>query len=274
MDARGVKHRKGVARAVPDREYDLIGLQIVAARKMQPLHATFARAVGVDVEPVDLVLPAIFAAQPLDRLAQAFDHRHQPEGADMRVRFGEDFRRRARLDEFGQHLAVEMPRVFDPAVELAVGKGARAAFAELNVRFGVQHAAPPQIPCVLGALANDLAAIEDDRPEAHLRKDQPREQPARPRADDDRPLHAFGRLGDEFIAGVRRLLDVAVLAKAREHGAFVLHIDVDRIDQLDVGLVARIMRAPRDDMADQFAGADAQPLADCGGQILRRMVQR
>ena len=83
--------------------------------------------------PSTRVLEAIFAAQPLDRLAHALDHRHQPEGADMRMRLGQDFLGRAGLHELGQHLAVEMARVLDPAVELAVGKGAGAAFAELDV---------------------------------------------------------------------------------------------------------------------------------------------
>ena len=192
----------------------------------------------------------------------------------MRMRLGQDFGRRARLDEFGQHLAVEVARILDPAVELAVGKGARAALAKLDVRFGVEHAAPPQIPRILGALAHHLAAIEDDRAEPHLREDQSDEQTARPRADDDGALDPLRRLGDQFIAGVRCLLDIAVLAKAREHRALVLHIDVDRIDELDVGLVARIMRAPRDDMADQLARGDAQPFADRRGQFLRCMVQR
>jgi hypothetical protein len=56
------------------------------------------------------VLPAIFAAQALDRLADALDHLHQAEGADVRMRLGEDLLGRAGLDELGQHLAVEVPR--------------------------------------------------------------------------------------------------------------------------------------------------------------------
>ena len=192
----------------------------------------------------------------------------------MRMRLGQDFRRRARFHELGQHLAVEISRVLDPAVELAVGERPGAAFTELDVGFGVEHAAPPQVPRVLGPLAHDLAAIEDDRPESHLRQDQPGEQSARSRADDHRPLCPLGCLRDEFIAGVRGLLDVAVLAKAREDRALILHVHVDRIDQLDVGLVARIVRAPGDDVANQFAWSDAQPLADRGGQGLLCVVQR
>ena len=110
----------------------------------------------------DLALEAIFAAQPFDGGAQAFHHGHQPEGADMGMRLGEDFLRRAGLDEFGQHLAAQMARVLDLAVELAVGKSAGAAFAELDIGFRRQHAIAPQGPGVLGALAHRLAALQDD----------------------------------------------------------------------------------------------------------------
>ena len=102
-----VEHLEGVARAVADRQHDVIGLEVVAAVEVQPADMPLAVGVGRDIEPVDARPEAIFAAQALDRLAQAFDHRHQPEGADMRVRLGQDFGRRAGLDELGQHLAVE-----------------------------------------------------------------------------------------------------------------------------------------------------------------------
>jgi len=67
---------------------------------------------------------------------------------------------------------------------------------------------------------------------------------------------------------------VAILAEAGEHRRLVLHIHVHRIDQLDFRLVARIMGAARDDMADQLARGDPQPLADRGGQRFVRMVER
>ena len=97
MHARRVEHREGVARAVADRQHDMVGLEIIAAVEVQPADVPLAVGVGRDVEPVDARAEAIFAAQPLDRLAQAFDHRHQPERADMRMRLGQDFGRRAGL---------------------------------------------------------------------------------------------------------------------------------------------------------------------------------
>ena len=58
----------------------------------------------------------------------------------------QDFLRRAGLDELGQHLAAVVVRVLDLAVELAVGKGAGTAFAELHVRFGIEHASCARSP--------------------------------------------------------------------------------------------------------------------------------
>ncbi len=154
------------------------------------------------------MLEAIFAAQRLDRLAHALHHRHQAEGADMGVRLGQDLRGGAGPHELGQHLAAEMARVLDLAVELAVGKGACPALAELHVGFRVELAPPPQAPGVPGALADQLAALQDDRAEPHLREDQPGEQAARPRPDHDRARACAirGRPGHGSIAGVGRRL--------------------------------------------------------------------
>ncbi len=64
----------------------------------------------------------------------------------MRMRFGENVFRRAGLHELGQHLATQMPRILDLAVEFAVAERARAAFAELHVRFRIEHRLAPQAP--------------------------------------------------------------------------------------------------------------------------------
>ncbi len=98
---------------------------------------------------VDPRLPAILAAQFLDGPAHALDHGDEAEGADMRMRFGQDVVRRAGLDEFLQHLAAEEARILDPAIELAVREGAGAALAELDVRLRFSTAARrPQVSLV------------------------------------------------------------------------------------------------------------------------------
>ena len=50
-------------------------------------------------------------------------------------------------------------RILDLAVQLAVGEGAGAAFTELDVGLGVEHALAPQAPGILGALAYFLATL-------------------------------------------------------------------------------------------------------------------
>ncbi|HPQ97732.1 MAG TPA: hypothetical protein PLN94_19310, partial [Thiolinea sp.] len=58
---------------------------------------------------------------------------HQLEGADVRVGHIQDFFGRTGLDELVHHLAAQVARVFDLAVELAVAEGASAAFTKLHI---------------------------------------------------------------------------------------------------------------------------------------------
>ena len=127
-----------VAGAVTHRQHGMAGKNLFAAFQF---HAFYGPV--LDQKIGDLALEAVFAAQALDGGAHRFHHRHQAEGADMGMGFGEDFFRGAGLDEFLQHLAAEMARILDLAVELAVGKSAGAAFAELDVRLRLEHALPP-----------------------------------------------------------------------------------------------------------------------------------
>jgi hypothetical protein len=129
----------------------------------------------------DLLAEADLAPQRHDVGPHLLHHAHQAEGADVRLADEQDLLGRARLDEFGQHLAGEVARVADLAPELAVAEGAGAAFAELHVRVGIQHAAAPQAPGVLGALAHLLAALQHDGPQPHLRQQQRGEDAAGPK---------------------------------------------------------------------------------------------
>ena len=187
-DAAPLQHREGVARAVAEREHHVVGAQLLAAGQHQA--ADVARAGPAPASSMTqighLLAEADLAAQRLDLGAHLLDHAHQAEGADVRLGDVEDLLRRAGLDELGQHLARQVARVADLAPELAVGEGARAALAELHVGLRVEHALAPQAPGVLGALAHRLAALQDDRPQAHLRQDQRGEEAAGPEADDDR----------------------------------------------------------------------------------------
>ena len=166
--------------------------------------------------------------------------------------------------------------VLDLAVQLAVAEQAGAAFAELHVRRRVQHLLAPQAPGVLGALAYRPAAFEHDRPEAHLRQRQPRQQPARARAHHDRPQTgpARGRRRDELVVGVRARPHIMVIGKLRQHLGLARHVHIDRIDQQDRTLLARVIAPPHDVKAAQRLGRDAQPRADGRRHRIVRMVER
>ena len=93
-----MQHLEGVARAVADRQHDVIGGDVLAAGQH---HAAHLRRI-LDVEVHDLALKADLAAQRVDRRAHVLDHRDQAESADMRLADVEDFLRRAGFDELGR----------------------------------------------------------------------------------------------------------------------------------------------------------------------------
>src|SRR5262249_58868979 len=99
-----------------------------------------------------------FSPQRVYRLAHPLHHGDEAEGADVRLAHVENFRRRASFHELREHLASEVARILDLAVELAVGKGPGATFAELDVGFRIEHRLAPEAPGVPGALAHRLAA--------------------------------------------------------------------------------------------------------------------
>ena len=175
-----------------------------------------------------------------------------------------------------KHLAADELRVFDLAVELAVGERPRAAFAELHVGLGVEHILAPQAPGVLGALAHFGAALQNDRFEAHLRQQQTGENPARAEAHHQRALAQIGRgVAHQLVTDVRRRADVFVVAQALKHGGFVAHLEVDGVDELQFGgFLARIVAALEQGEIEKLVAADGQTLQKCGAQFVVRVVQR
>jgi hypothetical protein len=55
---------------------------------------------------------------------------------------------------------------------------------------------------------------------------------------------------------------VLVGSQARQHGGFVAHLDVERVDQHDGAALARVVAALEDGEVDQVGGADAQARED------------
>ena len=164
-----MQHLEGIARAVTDGQHDMVGGDMLATRQHHALHSAFAVSL-FNREIGHAGFKPVFASQLLNRTAHILDHFHQPEGADMWMRFGEDLWRSFCLHKFGEYFAAQMPWIFDLAVELAVGKRTRAALAILHVRFGIEHRFAPQAPGIFGAFAHDFAALQNDWFEAHLRQ--------------------------------------------------------------------------------------------------------
>ena len=274
MDPPLIERLEGVARRMADGEDHVVGLQGLAGVQA---HAPDGASIQIDVR--DPVLEPVFPAQGLDLLAHGLDHGHQAEGADVRMGVSQDLLRRPGRDKLMQHLAGQEARILDLAVELAVGEGARAALAILDVGFRMQLALAPQFPGVLGPLPHHLAAVENDRLEAHLGQDQSGEQAARPGPDHDGPQArglspVLRRDGDMPIGDVRRGLNVRVLREPGQHRRLVLHLDVEDKDFQDRRLLARVMRPLPHRPRDQIVRRHAQTRSDRGGQGLRRVVER
>ena len=166
-----------------------------------------------------------------------------------------------------------MARILHLAVEFAVRKGAGAAFAELHVRLRVQLVVAPQFPGVLRAFAYRLAAFQHQRLEAHLRQDQCGEDAGRPEADDDRALlQVVRRLSDKVVARVGTRLDARIVGESREHRRFVVDLQIDRVDEEQRILLARVVAAlEHGEFADGRFG-DAQTSGDGARQRLWRML--
>ena len=98
------------------------------------------------------------------------------------MRGPQNFFRCAKAHQLLHDLAAQVPRVFDLAVQLAVGKGASTPFAKLHIALCLEHLFAPQTPGVLGALTHRGAAFDHDWLEPHLCQHQGRKDAARPKA--------------------------------------------------------------------------------------------
>jgi UDP-N-acetylmuramate-alanine ligase len=86
---------EGIARAVADRQDDVVGPDALAVGQHEATQAAAAVAGALDLEIRDPALEADLASQGLNRRAQVLHHPHQPEGADVGLAEVQDFRWRA-----------------------------------------------------------------------------------------------------------------------------------------------------------------------------------
>ena len=92
----------------------------------------------------------------------------------------EDVRRGSETHQLLQNPAVA--HIVGAGVQLAVGKGAGAAFSELNIGGGAQQACFPEKGHVLAALLHGSAPLEQNGLCAGMAQQQCTEKPCRSRA--------------------------------------------------------------------------------------------
>src|SRR5271165_6297414 len=121
---------------------------------------------------------------------------------------------------------------------------------------------PPQAPGILSALAHHLTALKNDRAKTHLPEYQRGKQATWPSADHEGALRKIlRRVCYESIIHVgSRDYEAAALRalprKAFKHSGFVFHFNVERINQSDRRLSARVMRPAEDRQRHQLVGRD------------------
>ncbi len=181
---------------------------------------------------------------------------------------GQDFLGGAGCDELGEQFAGQVAGILDAAVELAVGEGAGAALAELDVGLGVEDAAAPEAPGVAGALADELAAFEDERAEPHLGEGEGGHQATGAGADDDRARRGRRGVDGRAVARVLGGADARVV-----DGGFVAQLHVDGVDQVDRGAAAGVIAAAGDGQAEQVLGGMARRVSTRLAQGVGRVVE-
>ena len=179
-----VQHGKGVARAVADGQHKRLRGQLVLTLRILPDDgAQFAATAN---KPGHACAEVNLAAELEDAPAHGAHHARQPVRADVGLGVDEDVTRRAEAHERAQHM--RDARVLRARVQLAVGERARAAFAELHVRFGLEGALPglPVGGHVARAGIDVLPALEHDGPCAVLCQRERGKEPGGAHAHHDR----------------------------------------------------------------------------------------
>ena len=88
-----VEHMERIARAMTDRQHDMIGGDDFAAFQFHRADSACAVLAGRDVDAGDFRTEPVFATKRLDLGADSFDDRDQPERADVRLVVPQDFLR-------------------------------------------------------------------------------------------------------------------------------------------------------------------------------------
>ena len=164
-----------------------IRLQLLRSTALHKAHRAQRPAGKLDIH--ELCAEAHLAAVGEDHFTKPLHGVRQAVGADVRPGLPEDLVRRTGGDEIVQHLPAAP--VMRAGVELAVRERARAALAELDVRFGVQRAGLIEFFHVGLSLVHGAAALEQNRLRARAGECERGEESRGPRSAHD---GAKGRL--------------------------------------------------------------------------------
>ena len=115
-----MQHGHGVARAVAQRQDDLIGTQLVAGRVVEVLNGQAANVPFFNQHVTHALFKTHLTAQRNDLLAHVLDHLDQREGAKVGLADQQDLFGCTRFDKLLHDLAAQVARVLDLAPELAV----------------------------------------------------------------------------------------------------------------------------------------------------------
>ena len=144
-------------------------------------------------------------------------------------------------------------------VQLAVGKGPRAALAELDVVFPVQRAAGAKALDRREARVDIAAALEHDGLCPRAGKQQRGEHPRRAEAHDDRTLPRRLNLRDRILFFRIRREIRAFFSRQQTRFFLFLKRDGERADIMDVILSPRVERAAHKPRLQQLLLPHAQP---------------
>ena len=175
-----MQHFKRVARAVADRKDDLPRRERVATGR--PGHGQRRDVSILRGQPCHAVAEAHLAATVDDLAPEVLHDLDEHVRADVGLGVVGDVLRRAVRRELREHEADA--RIVCAGVELAVGKCARAALAELHVALRVERPARAKRRDLRAARLRVRPALEHDGPCARAREQQRCEHPRRAEAHD------------------------------------------------------------------------------------------
>ena len=278
--ALGVEHRKAVAGAMAHGHHHLLGGDEAAIGEG---HAANRVIAWVELQPIHTALECDLAPEGGDLRPQASHHRGQLEGADVGMVQHQDLGIGACRHQLLKHLAAQMARIAHLAVELAVGKGAGAAFAELGVGLRVERAfALPEAEGIGAAFLHRFAALQQQGLQAHLGQQQGAEVAAGAGTHHHRPgqIGAGWCLSHQLVGGVGSGLQVRVAFEAFEQTLLLARLEAEfhAVGQLDVALAAGIHAAlHHPGRLQQQVGlklqAAAEGFADRFGLVVERQLQ-